>query len=171
MSSALYVGNLPLGIKGGELQTFCHGIGTPTVVSVKIQKPQKNKIGSATSCYGFIHFRDHDAATTAYALLGNKIMKEHELNVNWSHDKGGEKQYVAGLADGRIGSLVKSNIAVAPPSLLNPSDLSILYNLFSFQGQKSVAVQGSELWVDESGKEGIVRKVPSSRPDQGGPAP
>lgn len=88
----MYVGNLPLGIKGGELQTFCHGIGTPTVVSVKIQKPQKNKIGSATSCYGFIHFRDHDAATTAYALLGNKIMKEHELNVNWSHDKGGEKQ-------------------------------------------------------------------------------
>ena len=96
MSSALYVGNLPLGIKGSELQTFCHGIGTPTVVSVKIQKPQKNKSGGvATSCYGFVHFRDHDAATTAYALLGNKIMKDHELNVNWSHDKGGgEKQYV-----------------------------------------------------------------------------
>ena len=95
MSSALYVGNLPLGVKGSELQTFCHGIGTPTVVSVRIQKPQKNKSGSATSCYGFVHFRDHDAATTAYALLGNKIMKEHELNVNWSHDKGGgEKQYV-----------------------------------------------------------------------------
>ena len=93
MSSALYVGNLPLGTKGSELQTFCHGIGTPTVVSVRIQKHQKNKSGAASSCYGFVHFRDHDAATTAYTLLGNKIMKEHELNVNWStQDKGAEKQ-------------------------------------------------------------------------------
>ena len=93
MSSALYVGNLPLGTKGSELQTFCHGIGTPTVVSVRIQKHQKNKSGAASSCYGFVYFRDHDAATTAYTLLGNKIMKEHELNVNWStQDKGAEKQ-------------------------------------------------------------------------------
>ena len=144
MSSALYVGNLPLGIKGSELQTFCHGIGTPTVVSVKIQKPQKNKSGNATSCYGFVHFRDHDAATTAYALLGNKIMKEHELNVNWSHDKGGEKQYVARLTltDGLILWFGSSK----------PYELRILYHLFIFQGQKSVAVQGSQLRGDESGK-------------------
>ena len=51
MASALYVGNLPLGVKGAELQTFCHGVGTPTVISVKIQK-HKEKNKDATSCYG-----------------------------------------------------------------------------------------------------------------------
>ena len=51
MASALYVGNLPLGVKGAELQTFCHGVGTPTVISVKIQK-HKDKNKDASSCYG-----------------------------------------------------------------------------------------------------------------------
>merc|ERR1712066_127857 len=67
-------------------QTFCHGVGTPAVISVKIQK-HKEKNKDATSCYGFVNFRDHDSAATAFALLNNKIMKEHELNVNWSREK------------------------------------------------------------------------------------
>jgi RNA recognition motif-containing protein len=87
-SSSLYVGNLPLLTTQSILQTFCHGAGCPSVYSINLHK---NKNKAIESGYGFVHFRDHDSARIAFALLENKTMGENRLVVNWSFGKGGTK--------------------------------------------------------------------------------